>query len=114
MKNLFLLALTASSLVSSMAFADTTCTYVLNDEAYWEDASGVLTVGASKYSCKSIVVGEDAEMLTVCKDVKSASRKPLPEYFKFTIVFDGAEANFTVRPGIETVKEVCSGVATVK
>ncbi len=58
---------------SSSAMANVNCSYVLDDEAYWEDASGVLTVDTRKYNCKTMVIGQRGDMLTICSD---ALKKP--------------------------------------
>lgn len=111
MKNVFLFLITLTSTVSTMAFAQPKCSYVLDHEAYWEDATGVLTVDSKKYNCKTLIIGQYADMLTVCKDPKKKSQ---PERFDYIVGFDGAEANFDVSAEIGFTKILCSGIATEK
>jgi hypothetical protein len=111
MKSAFLFLITVTSFASSMAFAKPTCSYVLNSEIYWEDASGVLTLDSKKYNCKTLIIGRDSDMLTVCKDPTKTST---PEIFDYIVGFDGAEADFSVSTGIWQNSSICSGVATEK
>lgn len=111
MKSVFLFLITLTSFASSMAFAKPVCSYVLDSEIYWEDASGVLTVDSKKYNCKTLIIGQDADMLTVCKDPSNNSK---PEYFDYVVGFDGAEADFSVSTDVRQEKTLCSGVATEK
>lgn len=93
--------------LSITSFAAPNCKYVLNQEEYAENASGILTVNAIKYICSDLKIGEDS--ITVCKNKKTKSG------YDFVVAFDGAEADYGVYNGLVDGREsLCKGQATVK
>lgn len=98
------------TLLSVTGFAKTHCSYELNNEDYWEDASGVLTVDGKSFNCKTAVL-RDGDSLTLCKQQSSGSGSEVVDYI---IRFDGAEAGFVVSTDLDGQNQVCSGTATVK
>lgn len=107
-----LILITVSIFVSQLSYASPNCTYVLNQEEYWENASGVLTVDTQVYGCKTIYLGQNGDMRTVCVSPEKLGSSP--EVYDFIIYFDGAEANFDVSTDLDMTNILCSGVATTK
>lgn len=104
---LFFLAVFATS--SSAFAAANTCSYKLDQEEYWEDASGDLSFNGREYRCKTIMIGED--MVTLCSD-KELTDSP---NYQFIVAFDGAEADFGVYNTLDFSQgSLCSGQAVTK
>lgn len=98
-------------LISLNVLAATDCKYILNQEAYWEDASGRLIVGPKTYRCRTMYFGQSGDMITACNKRKEIHKL---EKFDFIVDFDGAEANFSVSADLDRTKVVCSGLASQK
>lgn len=81
------------------------CSYELDREEYWENASGKLTLNGVEYRCEQ--QGETEDFTTVCLDPATQATIDL------RIAFDGAEADFFVFSG-SSEEPVCRGIATNK
>ncbi len=90
------------------ALAAPKCKYVLNQEDYWENGAGVLTIGSESYKCESLYLGSYGDIVTACKDPLLG----LDNVYNYIITFDGAEANFLVSEGLNKSGYVCEGIAT--
>lgn len=104
---LFILAAFAAN--SSAFAANNTCSYLLDQEEYWEVANGDLTFNGGKFRCETILIGEDS--VTLCKDIKKSDS---PNY-DLVVAFDGAEADFGVYNTLDFNQgALCSGQAETK
>lgn len=106
-----LILLTALSTSTAFA-ANNTCTYKLDQEEYWENASGDLSFGGREYRCESLMIGEDS--VTLCKD---KAKIDSPNY-DLVVSFDGAEADFgvynTLYFNLGGTRVLCAGQAETK
>jgi hypothetical protein len=105
MKTLLLtvLALTATT----KAQAANSCSYVLDEEAYWENTSGNLTLNGVAYRC---VQGATEEDRNLCNRVNAEEKR-----IAYFVAFDGAEANFFVFKNDMVITDdslVCEGIAS--
>ncbi|MFS4457851.1 hypothetical protein [Bdellovibrio sp. HCB2-146] len=110
MKILFLIM--SVILGSALAGAKTICTYTLKDQAYWEDATGTLNIGAKKFRCESLMLRQAGDMITLCKDVRAKVTKP--QVYDYIVSFDGAEGNYFVTTDLDGRNVICSGIAKNK
>lgn len=97
---------------SSFAHAKTACSYTLKNEAYWEDATGSLNIGAKKFRCESLMLRQAGDMITLCKDARAKPSKP--QVYDYIVSFDGAEGNYFVTTDLDGRNVVCSGTAKNK
>lgn len=104
---------TTSLLFSLFSFAkEQNCSYVLDQEEYWEQADGTLIIDNQTYRCETNYIGQHGDSMTLCK--KKASSKS----YDYVVVFDGAEANYwildSIRFGENDDHVTCKGIAQVK
>ena len=104
----FTLALIVSTLTGAAAQAAPTCTYILDNEAYWDRADGVLIVDGKSYRCTTVQIGDDQR--TLCKKKGASARN-----YSFYVYFDGAEGDFWATKSLaHDVEPLCHGIAVTK
>ena len=108
----FILSL-AALFITTTAFAAPNCKYELNQDNYWDDASGKLTVNAIDYKCETLILGQEGNLVTACKDPFTTREN----VYDFVVNFDGGEGNFFVSVGLDSAnkgKYLCEGIATTR
>lgn len=94
------------------AKAENVCLYTLDQDEYWDNSNGDLTMNNEEFRCERVYLAP-YEYTTLCNEL--GGEKATTKNFKWALALDGGEAQFYVfRSYKPNAKPVCSGVATVR
>jgi len=94
------------------AKAENVCLYTLDQDEYWDNSNGDLTMNNEEFRCERVYLAP-YEYTTLCNEL--GAKKATIKNYKWAIAHDGGEANFYVFRNYSTsAKPVCEGVATVR